>query len=321
VFAFLLAHVSATPSCAAYCAAIFTSGFAANCGTQPDFASVANCTAWCGSNTAGSILPIGADTDTSGDTLGCRIYHAGVAGNQSGYTAHCDHASIMGGAMCGTDRCDAYCINMMTGPCAGAYQSTAVCMAACATFPTNWTATFPTTATDITANNPSYWTDNVQCRMYHAAFPSLGAGSNPHCSHGWVTGGGACDFQNDVCTALCRFVLTVCTTASQRETGVTDVSSCVAKCSAAKGARSGLILGNAYTANASGYDTIDCRAYHATAAYSDPTQHCPHTWFYPPAGTPCAPAGSGTTAAGTSAGSAVILSAVLAFVAVLATLF
>jgi len=248
----------------------------------------------------------------SGDTLGCRIYHAGVAANQTGYTTHCDHASITGAGTCGLNRCDAYCINMMNGPCAGAYQSTAVCMAACATFPANWTSSFPSTATDITANNPAYWTDNVQCRMYHSTFLSI-ANPTPHCAHAWVTGGAGCDFTLDSCTALCRFVVTVCTTSAQLETGVTDVPSCIAKCTTTMAARPALVLGQAYGGAASGHDTIDCRGYHATAAFSDPVTHCPHTWFNPPAGTPCAPA--------TTSGSAVILTSFfLVVVAMLAKL-
>ena len=58
-----------TPSCATYCADIM-----ANCtGTNQQYINLASCTRSCPG------FPVGTSADTSGNTLGCRAYHATAA--------------------------------------------------------------------------------------------------------------------------------------------------------------------------------------------------------------------------------------------------
>ncbi|MCH2171732.1 hypothetical protein MK489_13195 [Myxococcota bacterium] len=56
------------------------------------------------------IMPLGSITDTTGNTLGCRMYHALQAESSSGATreAHCAASSMTGGGVCGS-YCDVYC--------------------------------------------------------------------------------------------------------------------------------------------------------------------------------------------------------------------
>jgi len=224
--------------------------------------------------------------------LGCRIYHAGVAASQSGFTVHCDHASIMGGNMCGT-WCTSYCNNAINGPCSNnTYLSMAACTAACNSFPT----TFAQGGSDISANTPAKWANNVQCRMYHMAFPSMNGGQTTHCQHGWINGGLACQDPpdpklGDHCAGYCDLYLATCSSGNLLESGVTSISDCKSKCNAIT--RPGFANNTNYLSvpNPSG-DNLDCRAYHLTAAATlSATTHCPHAWLSASTG-PCAVVGS-----------------------------
>jgi hypothetical protein len=76
------------PACALSCADYCTSYLTA-CEADPNntYADQADCETKCAGFTCG------ADTDTTGDTLGCRIYHAGVANTDAASAAtHCPHA-------------------------------------------------------------------------------------------------------------------------------------------------------------------------------------------------------------------------------------
>jgi hypothetical protein len=76
-------------SCDAYCASIAT-----NCtGANTQYGMLDFCMASCES------FPVGAATDTSGNTLGCRTYHAGAAAGDP--AVHCVHAGPGGAGVCG----------------------------------------------------------------------------------------------------------------------------------------------------------------------------------------------------------------------------
>jgi len=322
VIALFVAYAAATPSCSAWCAAIFNSTFQSVCNTTtPDFNTQDNCNSWCNSTNQ----TLGNDGDVSGNTLGCRIYHAGVAAGSTPPTAHCDHASMMGGDTCGT-RCEAYCQNAMYGPCVGSYGSMSDCMTVCATFPTSNPA-FPNNApgADIAANLPATnWANNVQCRNYHAAFPSMFGQMDAHCAHGWPTGGNACQNGNDICSGYCQLYIGVCSPPGLLETGVTGMATCLSACQAAQTARPSFkiiggsnwhgVVGNAMAPTG---DNIDCRVYHSIAAISDSKTHCPHVWVQATTG-PCAGPATPTSSPGSTSGSSAIVAYFALLVAVLA---
>ena len=84
---------STTPTCMTYCTQLTT-----NCtGLNAQYENMADCMDYCGE--AG--WTVGAETDTAGNTLGCRIYHGGgpAASNPA---EHCPHAGPSGAGICGT---------------------------------------------------------------------------------------------------------------------------------------------------------------------------------------------------------------------------
>jgi hypothetical protein len=110
-----------TLSCDGYCSTIM-----ANCaGATAQYETLEDCVAVCAS------FPEGSAADQSGNTLGCRTYHAGAAENDPG--THCTHAGPGGDGVCGQN-CDGYCQIVMAS-CTGAnevYASEAECQTDCA---------------------------------------------------------------------------------------------------------------------------------------------------------------------------------------------
>jgi hypothetical protein len=116
--------MAAAPSCADYCTAIM-----ANCtgDMNQQYTTLDNCMASC------KAMPVGATTDTSGNTLGCRLYHAMAA--KADPMTHCPHAGPGGAGMCGTN-CEGYC-QIAEMYCTGAnqiYTDAADCARTCARF-------------------------------------------------------------------------------------------------------------------------------------------------------------------------------------------
>lgn len=155
------------PTCSEYCSAIMT-----NCtGTNTQYNSVDLCMAWCSTNYG---WDVGMRGDTTGNSLGCRLYHGGVAAAGGGEAAmlHCPHGGPSGGNVCGS-WCDNYCYlvmrNCTTEPL---YPSMEACATACAGFD------------DTGAANASNG-DTVQCRIYHAgvAGGSEADAMSVHCPH------------------------------------------------------------------------------------------------------------------------------------------
>ncbi|MCA1663868.1 MAG: hypothetical protein LC659_06305 [Myxococcales bacterium] len=127
------------------------------------YMDAATCNATCMTAAA---WPAGTAADTGGNTIGCRLYHAGAAA--AAPSTHCPHAGPTGGDVCGS-WCDNYC-QLMAKNCTGsnAVYDAATCMTKCATIPTNGN-------TNDTSGN------TIQCRIYHlgvaATDPAL------HCAH------------------------------------------------------------------------------------------------------------------------------------------
>jgi hypothetical protein len=170
-----------TQDCATYCTEIL-----ANCtGTNLQFADMAHCTAACGS------FAMGMAADKSGNTLGCRIYHAGEPAKMDPVT-HCPHAGPGGDktsvvappGTCG-DACTSFCTLEIkacgvTGDAGGLgqYASQADCTAKCALFP-NPTKLY----------SPMSVGDSLACRLYHATNAAIAGNATVHCVHTGPAGG------------------------------------------------------------------------------------------------------------------------------------
>jgi len=155
-------------TCAAYCTLVTTNCTAANA----QYADMAECMTQCTT----AAIPAGTAGMMDGNTLGCRLYHGGVAATDP--ATHCPHTGLSGGGVCGTV-CEAYC-GLIQGSCTGAnqqYPDADACLRACEVLP----ATGTIGATDG---------DTVQCRLYHATV-SIGDAAM-HCAHAGATGGGVC---------------------------------------------------------------------------------------------------------------------------------
>jgi hypothetical protein len=157
--------MAGAPTCSTYCSKIQSActGAGGDGGAgHAQYPDTATCTSYCSSEG----WPTGMSGDTSGNTLGCRIYHATAAASDP--TTHCPHAGPSGGNVCGT-WCDNYC-QLMAKNCTGsnAVYDAATCMTKCMTIPTT--------------GNPGATSGNsVQCRIYHLGV----AATDPttHCPH------------------------------------------------------------------------------------------------------------------------------------------
>lgn len=226
---------AAGDACETYC-----TNALANCtGDNAVYTSMDECMGTC----AG--LPEGTPTDTAGNTVWCRAYHAGdPAVMDAGM--HCPHASASGGTVCGTP-CEAYC-SLMGANCGGevaVFPSEADCMAACAAFPDD----APFNAIDG---------NSAQCRIYHASFPAA-ADPVTHCGHASPNGDQTC---GSLCDAYCDQVLTNCGDLYVNE------EECMTVCE-------GFPTNGEW--DAVDGDSVQCRTYHASfPAAADAATHCPH---------------------------------------------
>jgi hypothetical protein len=174
--------VAVTPSCATYCTNIQANCTAANA-QYPD---PAHCMAAC------AAFPVGLAADTSGNTLGCRVYHSGAPAMMDPAT-HCVHAgpggdktSAAAPGTCG-DACTSFCeIEIkacgVTGDAGGfgQYASQTDCVTKCANF--NKVNLYGVTSKG----------DSLACRLYHATNAAITGMQNPHCAHTAETPTGPC---------------------------------------------------------------------------------------------------------------------------------
>lgn len=74
---------TALPTCAEYCMVVMQ-----NCtGANADYANEAECLTACA-----TVTTVGTANDTSGNTIGCHLYHAGAASSNA--ATHCPHADV-----------------------------------------------------------------------------------------------------------------------------------------------------------------------------------------------------------------------------------
>jgi hypothetical protein len=173
--------------CASYCGEL-----SANCkGDNAQYPSADQCMTTCAKMTEKGSL-----TDTSGNTLGCRIYHGG-APSVSMPEVHCIHAgpagmqvnATAGSTNCG-DPCTDFCtLNLAT--CTGTlaqYSDMNACMTACngdgtATHPGfNKTELYKVNDSTTPATTPSH--NSLACRIYHTTNAAVSdANATTHCKH------------------------------------------------------------------------------------------------------------------------------------------
>jgi len=189
---------AATLDCNSYCTEI-----QANCkDTNAQYTDLDHCLGSC------KAFPVGALADKAGDTLGCRIYHAGApaAGDP---VLHCPHAGPAGDKLtaapagfcsgpAGTANvCEDFCnievktCGTIAAPITGVtpqYQDNAACLTACGGF-ANKDQNYSTTAKG----------DSLACRLYHVTNAAAEANKATvdnakvtlHCGHSGPAGGGA----------------------------------------------------------------------------------------------------------------------------------
>jgi hypothetical protein len=141
-------------------------------------------------NCAGDFVQYGLDTcksscaafepgtldDKMGNTLGCRIYHAGAA--KDAPELHCVHAGPGGASVCG-DNCEGFC-TIAASACPDTFTDDAACMTACAAYD----MTEPYDVSDVAG-------DTFACRLYHLTVATnLPAEHCPHITPTSVPCGG-----------------------------------------------------------------------------------------------------------------------------------
>ena len=181
-------------NCQTYCDTIS----AACTGANAMYADAAHCTGTCNQFTPGANA-----SETMGNTLGCRIYHAQNAMLMANAAAtHCPHAGPVGAAVdatagvCGSDPCTDFCTldTKVCGtdamPVTGVtnhYTDMAACMTACAGFA-------KTTPYNSTAPNGN----TLACRINHLTNAAANATAatvaawNTHCGHTLSPAMGVC---------------------------------------------------------------------------------------------------------------------------------
>lgn len=142
--------------CDGYCTRI-----TANCtGAVAQYSNKETCLSTCAN------FDTGAESDMSGNTLGCRLYHAGAAASDP--TLHCSHAGPGGNGQCGSN-CDGFCA-IVTATCPAEWPDPDACLDACA----DLGDAEPYDAGDLAG-------DTLACRIYHATVATMLPAD--HCAH------------------------------------------------------------------------------------------------------------------------------------------
>jgi hypothetical protein len=111
-------------------------------------------------------FPQGQESDMTGNSLGCRLYHAGAAADAP--DTHCTHAGPGGNGQCGSN-CEGFC-TVAAAACPAVYPELALCVSTCADF----NDAEPFDASDLSG-------DTLACRLYHLTVATMFA--EMHCPH------------------------------------------------------------------------------------------------------------------------------------------
>jgi hypothetical protein len=157
---------TAGATCASYCTTVMSA-----CAATPQYATQSACEAEC------AAFPQGELGATSGNSLECRAYHAGVAVDMP--EPHCVHAGPLGSGPvanvgCGDSPCEAFC-QIAEEICGGvegySFTNADDCNTKCQDF-TN----------DLDFNTSITSGESLACRMYHLS-AAANNGLMPHCGH------------------------------------------------------------------------------------------------------------------------------------------
>jgi len=230
----------------------------ANCvGTNYQYTDMSVCMSSC------VAFPVGLDVDTAGNTLGCRVYHAGAAASAA--ATHCPHAGPSGGQMCGS-YCEAYC-NLTAKACTAgnalSFSDYNTCFTICNNTYDQSGKTLPLDTSGAT----------VQCKIYHATVASNStANALTHCPHTSQSGQG-------VCGTWCQnYCYTATHDGCSGQNVFKDNNDCMAFCAEIPQGTFNDVAGN----------TVECRTYHwgvASTSTANGITHCPHGT--PSGGTVC----------------------------------
>jgi len=142
--------------CAGYCTQI-----TAHCvGEHAQYPNLQTCMSTCAD------FDMGEQADRTGNTLGCRLYHAGAAADAP--ETHCTHAGPGGNGQCGTN-CQGFCTVGLRA-CPAIYSDEAACLSTCAGFDDS--ESFD--ASDLGG-------DTLACRLYHLTVATMFPVD--HCPH------------------------------------------------------------------------------------------------------------------------------------------
>lgn len=184
------APAALTLDCPTYCTNITANCTGANAqyGGMDPANVAAHCMGTC------SKMALGAVTDMTGNTLGCRIWHSDKAKTTNMPGTHCVHAGPAGAqvdaaapGVCG-DACTSFCeleiaacgLMGAAGNTTGQYASLQACKDACATF--EKTAKYEVNTTNFPSTNPVGVT--LACRLYHTTNALVSAAqAATHCQH------------------------------------------------------------------------------------------------------------------------------------------
>ncbi len=146
--------------CASYCDTVTE----ACTGDLAQYPNAESCQAACAAFGAGEF-------EDTGNTLGCRSYHASVALDSP--DIHCEHAGPLGTGACSADAtspCEAFC-QIAEEICPDAYAGD--CEKSCAAYADG----------EYSASNPDAG-DTLACRMYHLTVAAQGGDNlTLHCPH------------------------------------------------------------------------------------------------------------------------------------------
>jgi hypothetical protein len=132
-------------------------------GTNIQYNDMASCLGTCGA------FPVGNAGAMDGNSLHCRIYHAGAAAKDA--TTHCTHAGPGGADFCGSN-CESFC-SIATKICPTQHPDNAACMTECMGL--NDTVKYDAT---VAAGN------TLACRIYHLTVAATSAAdATTHCAH------------------------------------------------------------------------------------------------------------------------------------------
>jgi hypothetical protein len=151
--------------------------------------------------------------------------------------------------------CTTYCTSI-TANCTATHQqygSMATCMASCAHFPVGTSGMMAS--------------DTLGCRTYHAG--AAMADPVTHCVHAGPSGAGVC---GSPCEGFCDLAVAEC------PTQYADKNTCMTACAS-------MTMTPPFDSSIQSGNNLSCRIYHATAASTDPTTHCPH--ITAPSHAPC----------------------------------